>query len=144
MQMGGGGVVLSFDLQPGALGWLKANDRDISLVTQAYRDHAPNTLRLHSFQDAVFVPDVMTGYTIPAEDESHAVLQTLDGSVRVAVWPDRLKLTAGALSVTVGPSTIDFEGYANFPDGLSVAGIDFETHAHTAVQSGGDTSGGPV
>lgn len=144
MQLGGGGVVLSFDLQPGALGWLKANDRDISLVTQAYQDHAPNTLRLHSFQDAVFIPDVMTGYTIPAEDESHAVLQTLDGSVRVAVWPDRLKLTAGALSVTIGPDTIDFEGYANFPGGASIGGIDFESHVHTGVQSGGDTSGGPV
>lgn len=86
MQFGGDGIALSFNLKAGDLGWIKANDRDISLLLQGYKDSAPNTLRKHSLQDAVFIPDVMHGLTIAAEDAEHAVLQTLDGSVRVAIW----------------------------------------------------------
>lgn len=104
MQFGGGGVALSFNLVPGDIGWIKANDRDISLILQAYRDNAPNTLRKHSFQDAVFIPDVMRGVTIAGEDEGNAVLQTLDGSVRVAIWPTFIKVTAPrGLVVADGP-----------------------------------------
>jgi len=94
MQFGGNGVALSFDIKAGDLGWIKANDRDISLIMQGYKENAPNTLRKHSFQDAVFIPDVMRGVTIAAEDEHNAVLQTLDGSTRLAVWPEFIKILA--------------------------------------------------
>lgn len=144
VQLGGGNAVLSFNLAPGDLGWIKANDRDISIFLQSYEASAPNTLRLHSFQDAVFVPDVMTGYTINAEDEGNAVLQTLDGSVRVALWPDRVKLTAGAVSCTVGPASTDFVGPVNIPDGATINGIPFGTHRHVGVDPGVGTSGGPT
>jgi len=94
VQLGGGNVALAFKLQAGDLGWIKANDRDISLILQAYKDNAPNTLRKHSFQDAVFIPDVMRGMVIASEDADNAVLQALDGSVRVALWPQFVKITA--------------------------------------------------
>lgn len=160
MQFGGNGVALSFDLKAGDLGWIKANDRDISLILQAYKDNAPNTLRKHSFQDAVFIPDVMHGLTIAGEDAHNAVLQTLDGSVKVAIWPDRVKITAGALVAEIGPANITltnggsgmsmtsagttFTGHVAFPNGASVGGIEFGTHKHTGVQTGGGTSGGPT
>lgn len=168
MQYGGDGAVLSFNLKPGDLGWIKANDRDISIVMQTYADNAPNTLRMHSFQDAIFIPDVMHDITINAEDATNAVLQTLDGLVRVALWPDRLKLSVGALHVTIGPSGIDVVGAVTFhdpvhalgtlavdgtstltgassmPGGATIAGIPFSTHKHTGVQTGLGTSGGPV
>jgi len=130
MQFGGGNVALSFNLKAGDLGWIKANDRDISLILQAYTENAPNTLRKHSFQDAVFIPDVMHGMTIASEDAGNAVLQTLDGSVKVAIWPDRIKLVAGALSITLGPSAIDIAGHVNMPDGATIGGINFGTHVH--------------
>lgn len=144
MQFGAGNVALSFNLTAGDLGWVKANDRDISLMLQGYRDAAPNTLRKHTFQDAVFIPDVMHGLTIAPEDAGNAVLQTLNGSVRVAIWPDRLKLTAGALSLTIGPTGHVFAGHVVMPDGASIGGIEFGTHGHTGVQPGAGTSGGPV
>lgn len=93
-QIGGGGFMLNFNLKPGDLGWIKANDRDISLFMQTFQQAPINTYRLHSFQDAVFIPSVMKGYVINSEDEENAVLQTLDGSVRVAIWSDRVKITA--------------------------------------------------
>lgn len=160
MMFGGDGVALSFNLKAGDLGWIKANDRDISLMLQGYKDSAPNTLRKHSFQDAVFIPDVMRGLTVAAEDAEHAVLQTLDGSVRVAIWPDRVKITAGDLFAEIGPANISlsnggagmvmsssgtaFAGHVTFGDGASIGGIEFGTHKHTGVQSGGSTSGGPT
>ena len=160
MMLGGDGVALSFNLKAGDLGWIKANDRDISLITQGYKDSAPNTLRKHSFQDAVFIPDVMRGLTVNAEDETHAVLQTLDGSVRVAIRPDRVKITAGSLygefgpanitldngggGVTVTPTGGTMKGHWSFPDGASIGGIEFGSHKHTNVQPGGGTSGGPT
>ena len=155
-QLGAGGVVLSLNLQPGDLGWVKANDRDISLVMQAYADNAPNTLRMHDFADAVFIPDVMHGIVTVGEDAQHAVLQTLDGACRVAIWPDRVKLSAGALSVTVGPSkiiidgpvemtqTLKVAGHADLDGGAKIGGIEFGTHKHTGVAAGSATSGGPT
>lgn len=159
MQFGGGGMALSFNLKSGDLGWIKANDRDISLMLQSYSESAPNTLRKHSFQDAIFVPDVMHGVTIAGEDAQNAVLQTLDGSVRVAIWPDRVKITAGALHGEFGPTNITLSngaagltmtpsnttttGHWAFPDGVSIGGIEFGAHKHGGVTPGGGDSGGP-
>lgn len=98
---GGGGVVLSFPIQPGDLGWIKASDRDISLVLQGGNDSAPNTLRKHKFEDGMFIPDVFSGVTITAEDDGHAVLQTLDGGTRLSIWDEYIKITApGGLFVS--------------------------------------------
>lgn len=150
VRCGGGGMVLSFNLKPGDLGWIKANDRDISLVMQSGSDSAPNTLRKHSFQDAVFIPDAMRDVVIDGEDEENAVLQTLDGTVRVAIWPDKIKLTANSLSITIGAASIDIEGPVNFTGpvvmsaGATIDGIPFGTHKHTGVQTGAGTSGGPT
>jgi hypothetical protein len=77
---GGNNVVMNFNLVAGDLGWLHANDRDISLFKQSHQDAPPNTKRQHSFEDAVFEPDPMTGVTINAQHPSDAVIQTKDGS----------------------------------------------------------------
>lgn len=147
-QFGGGGFFMGFNLLPGDLGWIKAADRDISLFLQSYAESGPNTLRLHNFSDALFFPDVMRGYTIAEEDAGNMVLQNTDGSVRVSLWPDRVKVTAplveidspsvtmsGALAVA-GPITSDTE--------VSVGPIALTTHLTSGVQAGDNTSGVPV
>jgi len=136
---GGGGFVLKFPLAPGDLGWIKANDRDISLFLQNYKASAPNTLRFHSFQDAVFMPAPMTGYTIAGEDADSAVLQSLDGSVKVSVRPDRVVLAAGAARVEVGPAAISLDGVP-----VIINGRTFTAHQHSGVQPGAGVSGGVV
>lgn len=138
MMFGGDGVALSFNLKAGDLGWVKANDRDISILLQSYRESAPNTLRKHSFQDAVFIPDVMRGLTLAGEDETHAVLQTLDGSVRVAIWPDRVKITAGGMFAEVGPSNVTLQNGASSAV-LTPSGITFATSGASATMGAGGT-----
>jgi len=139
LQAGGGGFVLSFPLQPGDLGWIKANDRDISLFLQNYQPSAPNTLRFHTFQDALFIPDVMTGFTVAGEDAAAAVLQSRDGSVKISVHSDRVVLAAGAAKIEVGPAAITIGGVP-----VIINDIPFDTHKHTGVQPGAGTSGGPT
>lgn len=89
--LGAGGFVLSFPISPGDLGWIKANDRDISLFLQGLASGAPglappNTARKHAFSDALFIPDTMLkGVTIAGGDTNNAVLQSLDGTVKVSL-----------------------------------------------------------
>lgn len=159
LQYGGGGFVLSFPIAAGDLGWIKANDRDISLFLQTYGEQAPNSLRLHSFSDAVFIPDVMTGYTIGGDDAQNAVLQSLDGSVKLSMGSDSLTLLVGGTSVTLTASGVEVVGVTTFKDpvimeqtlavtgattltgpvtapggivtsGITIGGLPFEDHVH--------------
>ena len=79
------------------MGWIKANDRDISLFLQSYTNNRPNTVRLHTFEDAIFIPDIMTGYTINSEDADSMVIQNTTGTVRVSINDQRIKMTAPAV-----------------------------------------------
>lgn len=97
---GAGNALLRFSPVAGDLGWLKSNDRDISLFKQSYQNAPPNTKRLHSFEDAMFYPDEMTDVVVASEDAGNATLQTKDGTVRLAVWPNQIKITAPATCIT--------------------------------------------
>ena len=102
LNIGGGGSILSFNLSPGDLGWIKANDRDVADFLKRYSESVPATKRIHDFNNGLFIPDVMTGYTVVEEDKENAVLQTLDGTVRVSLFPNKIKITA-PLIVCNGP-----------------------------------------
>jgi phage baseplate assembly protein gpV len=107
-QAGAGGYVISFPVQAGDLGWIKANDRDISLFLKNYSQAAPNTQRKHKFSDAVFIPDsFMKDVTINSEDDANLVIQTKDGTVRVAIWSSKVKVTAPTVEI-VGGTEISF------------------------------------
>lgn len=115
--LGGGNFFLGFDLPAGSLGWLKASDRDISLFLQSYEESAPNTRRMHTFEDALFIPDIMRGHTIAGEDAQAAVLQNLDGTVRLSMTDDRIKMTVGGTTVTIDDGTVTVSGANMIVDG---------------------------
>ena len=77
---GGGRTFASANLVAGDLGWLHANDRDISLFKQSFGNAPPNTKRQHSFEDAVFEPDPIEGVTIASGHSNDFVIQAKDGS----------------------------------------------------------------
>lgn len=130
-QIGGGGFILNFNLKAGDLGWIKANDRDISLFLQSYDISAPNTVRKFSFSDAVFYPDVMKDYTIAGEDAENAVLQNLDGSVKISLSQTGVKITA---------TSIEFVSDTLTHNGKNIG----DTHQHTGVTVGASNTGAPV
>lgn len=126
MVMGGGNFMLNFNLNPGDLGWILANDRDISGFLQSYAESAPNTVRKNSFADAVFIPDVMRDFTIAEEDAEACVLQSLDGTVKISLSVGKIKLTA---------ATIELDGDVIIDNTLTVQGA-------LIAQGGIDSSGG--
>lgn len=93
VQVGGGGFMLNFPIKPGDLGFIKANDRDISLFKQSWSETVPNTARTHSFEDAVFFPAALNNFTIAASDADKLVLQALDGSIRLSMADNRACIT---------------------------------------------------
>ena len=93
---GAGDFVINFPVKRGDLGWIKATDRDISLFKQSLAEARPNTVRKHSFEDGFFFPDMIRNFTIDPEDKAaNMVIQSRSGKIRVALWPDRVKTTAG-------------------------------------------------
>jgi hypothetical protein len=147
-QFGAGGFLLSFPIQPGDLGWIMANDRDISLFLQSYAESRPHTFRKTNFADALFIPDIMRGYSVAEEDEGNAVLQNADGSVRVALWPDKLKLTAPRIEldtpITHLSGDLEVDGTIEAVGEITSGDINVTTHRHVGVQPGGGTSGTPT
>lgn len=111
INIGGGGHILSFNFSPNDLGWIKANDRDISDFLKNYSEAVPSTKRIHDFNNGVFIPDVMTGYTIAGEDAGNAVLQSLDGTVKVSLSSNKLTLLAP--TVDINGNSINIEGDTN-------------------------------
>jgi hypothetical protein len=100
MVVGGGGFLLSFPITTGDLGWVIANDRDISTFLQTYTQSTPNTNRIKQFSDGVFMPDIMRGYTISSDNADAVVLQNLSGTVSIALGSDGVTINA-AETVTI-------------------------------------------
>lgn len=125
LQLGGGGFVLSFPIKTGDIGWIKANDRDISLFKQSGVNSPPNTQRKHSFEDALFIPDTMLrGITVAPEDQNNVVLQNISGSVRISMSETGIEITTPSFKI----------------NGVNVS----SDHIHSGVQPGGGDSGPPV
>ena len=148
-RFGAGGFFINVPIKPGDLGWIKANDRDISLVMQRQgQEDWPNTTRTHDFNDAMFFPDVLFGGEVAAENADALTIQSLDGSVCVAVADGGVTITAPTVTV-VAPLT-EVTGNLHITGNLDITGttigngINLNTHRHTGVDPGVGTSGGPV
>lgn len=138
MVFGGGNFLLSFPLNTGDLGWVMANDRDISLFLQTYQESAPNTYRFNSFSDAVFIPDIMHGYTIASEDENAVVLQNIDGTIKISLLSDRIKLTAPLVEIT---GDLQIDGEITTPESIPLTiGVPVVATHGVTISGGGSNS----
>ena len=141
--LGGGGFVINFPLQPGDRGWIEASDRDISLFLQSGDDAAPNTLRLHSFEDGRFIPDMLAAFDVSDVAEDAMTIQSANGAVRLELSPAGIKMTAPG--VTIDTDLLTVNGNVETVGTLTNNGVDVgSTHTHTGVQTGGGTSGPPT
>ena len=123
--LGGGSFFVSFHLPAGSLGWIKANDRDISLFLQGFANNRPNTRRMHTFEDSVFIPDIMTGYTIAGEDQQAAVIQSTSGAVKISLTNERININAPAINLTA-TGAVAIQSASLTHNGTNVG----ETHVH--------------
>lgn len=160
LQLGGGGFVLSFPIKPGDLGWIKANDRDISIFLQSLKESPPNTEFKHTFSDAMFIPDTMfKSVNIAGEDDDNVVLQSLDGSVKVSLSNNSVKIKASTkvtidcplteitgelVTGTDAGQSATFGGNIFTPADVLAGTISLKDHVHDGVQPGGGNTGEPV
>lgn len=100
---GGGGFFVSFPLNTGDLGWVVACDRDISIFLQKYSAAGFAVETLKDFGGSFFLPDIMTNYTISEEDASNAVIQNIDGSVKISLSNNSVNIEAPTVNV-ISPS----------------------------------------
>lgn len=136
-RFGGGGFFIRFPVKPGDFGWLKATDRDMSLIMQrGGLEDWPNTLRQHSFSDGMFFPDTLKSWVIDGANADALVIQSLDGSVCVSLHSGKVRIEAADIEV-VGNMSVTGTMTNN---GTNVG----STHVHSGVQSGTSNTGGPL
>ena len=131
---GAGNFLISFNISVGDLGWVESSDRDISLFKQSYEQSKPNTKRMHNFSDSRFIPDIMTNFTINAEDSDSMVIQNRDGSVKISLNSSRIKMHS--------PNDIEINGAKITPSGdvVTASGVSLDNHPHNqSNDSGGNT-----
>ena len=128
-RFGGGGFFMRFPIKAGDFGWIKANDRDISLVFQrGGLEDWPNTSRMHKFSDAMFFPDTFKQWVISGENADKAVWQTMDGETCISLGAGEIKHKVGAVSITASASGI---ALVSPPGTLTHNGINIgDTHTH--------------
>ncbi len=116
LSSGGGGFHVNFPLKQGDLGWIKANDRDLSLFLASLTIQKPPTSRYHSFADAMFIPDVYRNYVINSADTNSMVIQTTNASTRIAIDLN------GNINITA-PTSMNFTTpNANFSANVTIGG----------------------
>lgn len=95
----GGGMVLSFPIKQGDIGWIVAADRDISIFKQVLSVFAPNTYRKHRYADGFFIPNKIDGFEISEEDENAILMTSIDGKTKLSISPEGITLTAQTTNV---------------------------------------------
>lgn len=91
-----GGFIINFPVKVGDYGYIKTCDRDISLFKQSFNRTKPNTLRKNSFEDGVFIPDVInySKYSIASEDIENLVIQSYDNTTKISLGAGKIILQA--------------------------------------------------
>lgn len=136
-RFGGGGFFMRFPIKPGDFGWVKANDRDISLIFQrGGLEDWPNTQRLHSFSDAVFFPDTIKNWAIDGVNLDAFVLQSVDGSVSISLHAGKVVIDAPTVEIN---GSVAITGGSLTHNGINVG----DSHVHGGVEAGSDNTGGP-
>ncbi|RBQ30679.1 hypothetical protein CRU92_10925 [Arcobacter sp. FW59] len=136
-RFGGGGFFISVPIKVGDFGWIKANDRDISLMFQSGgKADIPNTKRLHSFNDGLFFPDTLKDWIIDNKNADALVISSMDGSTCIAVDNGRVEIDAQDLIINA--TNIQFNSSTFKHNDKNVG----DTHNH--LQNDGNHFGGGV
>jgi len=99
LMLGAGSFFIRVPVKSGDLGWIIANDRDISLFLKDYTMNPPNTNRIKNFSDCFFIPHLMKDYTVAEEDFNNLVIQNLDGSVKISLGENTITLKADTINI---------------------------------------------
>ncbi len=97
--MGAGNFLMRFPVNSGSLGWIIANDRDISNFLKYKKSGAPNTRRVKNFSDGVFFPHYLQDYVFDPGNSDKFVLQNASGTVTITLSDSDITLTAPTIKL---------------------------------------------
>jgi hypothetical protein len=138
-QPGNGAFNISLPIVPGDKGWLKAADRDMSVFQQGLTEDAPNTARMHSFQDGLFMPDAMSNGDAPAGQAGRVVIGANDGSAYLAFDGSGFYFNIGGTEFALTAAGFAQTGGTVEHNGVNIG----DTHRHIQVAPGSGISGVP-
>lgn len=150
----GGGFVIRPVYKEGDVGVVVYLDRDSDSTISGGEAADPNTERLHSGDDAIFVGGILTGKgKIKGHRDGALDLGTDDGAVYVSIGKDDVKIKVGSsMSITASKSDIKIVGDVKIDGNLSLtktgtANVDFvaagkslKGHTHTSASPGSPTT----
>jgi hypothetical protein len=131
---GAGNYLMNFPVAAGDLGWILANDRDVTNYMESLDLSEPRTYRSHSFNDSVFFPDSIRNFDTSGED-GNMVIQNKDGSVRISLGQERI-MVKHPTKVIMDTPMVEFTGdghmVGTFTADVDViaAGISLVNHVH--------------
>lgn len=138
-QFGNGAFSMSLPIKPGDRGWILAADRDISLFQQKLEPGTPNTRRMHSFSDGLFMPDAMAMGDVEAPDGDSVTIQANGGGVVFSMGADGFSIRVGGVSMVIGDAGVTITGGNVTHEGKNIGA----THVHGGVTPGGGNTGVP-
>lgn len=140
----GGANAIILDPQVGDIGICGFANRDISSVKASKAEANPGSFRTFDFADGLYVGGVLNG--TPAQYvqfNASGIAVTTPGTVVVNASAATINASTtinGNLTVS---GTIGAGGKISAPS-VNIAGIEFGTHKHTGVATGGSNTGGPT
>jgi len=139
-QFGNAAFSISMPIKPGDKGWILAADRDLSVFQQGLKENTPNTARMHSFQDGLFMPDAMSNGNAPSGAGDRVVIGANDGGSYFSFDGSGLYFDFGGVNVTINGAGLSITGGDVTHNGVSIG----DTHVHTGVIPGGSNTGEPA
>ena len=125
--------ILQYPIEKGDTVLVLFTQRGIGAFKESYEKSEPGAQSFFSMHDAVALPGFGTLTNTPAKSDA-ITIQTTDGVTY-------LSLEDGVL--TLNAATINLQGDVSINGSLDVNGIDFDTHIHGGVQTGGGVTSGP-
>jgi hypothetical protein len=131
---GGGNFVINFPLKAGDLGWILANDRDITGFQTTLSESTPTTYRTHDFNDSVLFPDVIRNFQTSGED-GNMVIQSLDGTQKISIGANQIHIVHPTLLTVDAPNSqfngnITATGTITGQTDVVFAGVSGKNHLH--------------
>lgn len=139
-QPGNAAFSMSLPIKPGDKGWLMAADRDISTFQQDIsRIDAPNTRRMRSFADGLFMPDSMNMGDVPAGESDRVVIGSVGGNSILSFDDTGFYFTVGGTTWSLTAAGFHQEG-GTMSHGSKNIG---NTHTHGGIVTGGNHTAVP-
>jgi hypothetical protein len=156
----GGGFILSFPIKAGDNCLVVFAERCIDGWWQNGGVSRQVEKRMHDLSDGFVLVGCFAQTGIPSITQNKTSLKALDGSAEVIMDNDTLDMKIGENStIKMSATQIEIDApivrinhmtlnkaleTSTITGSASIDGIIFGTHKHTNVQSGGDSSGGPI